>query len=66
MNKQEYLRLKDTNRLFEMSKCGHFGGSSPNNIHDNHFQQGHGGCNDCECEQFTWKYWCDENGEELK
>ena len=49
-----------------MCKCGHFGGSSPNNIHDNHFQQGHGGCNDCECEQFTWKYWCDENGEELK
>ena len=48
-----------------MCSCGHFGGSSPNNVHDDRFQQGHGKCNDCECVQFTWVGWCDQNGEIL-
>ena len=50
---------------YEMCSCGHFGGSSPNNVHDDRFQQGHGKCNDCKCVQFTWVGWCDQNGEIL-
>jgi len=65
-NRQDILKLKDTNRLFEMCDCGHFGGESPNNVHATQFQNGHGACSDCECKQFTWTCFCDENGDELK
>lgn len=51
--------------MFEMCTCGHFGGESPNSVHTDLFQNGHGKCNDCNCEQFTWKYFCDEHGKEL-
>ena len=64
--RQDILKLKDTNRLFEMCDCGHFGGESPNNVHDDQFQHGHGACSDCDCKQFTWTCFCDENGDELK
>ena len=65
-DRQDILKLKDTNRLFEMCDCGHFGGDSPNNVHSDRFQHGHGGCSDCDCKQFTWKHFCDEQGSELK
>ena len=48
-----------------MCICGHFGGASPNSVHSDQLQDGHGKCNDCECGQFTWKYFCDEYGKEL-
>ncbi len=40
----------------EICTCGHFGGSTSEdkNQHDDHFQQGHGACRNCECAQFTW------------
>jgi hypothetical protein len=62
------LKLKNSNCLFEMCHCGHLGGCSPNgkgNMHDDHFQQGHGACNDCECVKFTWKHFCDERGDKI-
>ena len=52
--------------MYELCDCGHFGGESPNNVHSDRFQHGHGGCSDCDCKQFTWKYFCDEQGAELK
>ena len=53
-------------KMFEMCKCGHFGGEAPNSVHDDHYQNGHGKCNDCDCEQFTWTCFCDEHGRELE
>jgi len=53
-------------KRFEMCRCGHFGGSSPNSVHDDRYQNGHGKCNDCDCEQFTWTCFCDEHGRELE
>lgn len=53
-------------KMFEMCNCGHFGGNSPNSVHDDHYQHGHGKCNDCDCEQFTWTCFCDVNGRELE
>ena len=42
--------------MFEMCTCGHFGGESPNSVHNDMYQNGHGKCNDCDCEKFTWKF----------
>ena len=47
---------------YQKCTCSHFGGDSPNSTHENHFQAGHGKCNDCNCIKFTWKTDCDENG----
>lgn len=49
---------------YEMCDCGHFGGHSPSthNGHQPHFQEGHGGCNNCECKQFTWVGFCNSQG----
>ncbi len=40
----------------EICTCGHFGGSTGEgaNQHDDRFQQGHGACRVCNCNQFTW------------
>jgi hypothetical protein len=65
-NRQDIQIRKDCGTLYEMCSCGHFGGMSPNNMHNDHFQQGHGSCNDCECIKFTWVSFCDEKGDELK
>ena len=53
----------------EMCRCGHFGGHSPiweeaDNGHMNGIQQGHGYCkhNNCECNQFTWVGFCNNEG----
>ena len=50
--------------MYELCDCGHFGGMSPVSSHVNRFQAGHGECNDCECKQFTWIRFCNDNGEE--
>lgn len=47
---------------YEMCMCGHFGGVSPKEQHLPRFQKGHGKCNHCNCEQFTWVGFCDEDG----
>jgi hypothetical protein len=49
---------------FEMCVCGHFGGVSPNthNGHQTDCQIGHGECNNCPCEQFTWIGYVDSTG----
>ena len=48
---------------YEMCKCGHMGGNSPNkNTHVDRFQIGHGRCLACECSQFTWVRFCDSEG----
>ena len=49
-----------------MCDCGHYGGVSPNSVHDDRIEHGHGACSDCYCKQFTWIYFCDEKGVELK
>ena len=51
--------------MYEMCTCGHYGGASPNGVHKDHYQKGHGRCNDCECVKFTWKFFCDEHGKVL-
>ena len=51
--------------MYELCDCGHFGGMSPNGLHESTFQKGHGQCNDCECKQFTWTKFCDANGKDL-
>ena len=60
------IKLKKSNRLLEMCDCGHYGGVSPNSVHDDRIEHGHGACSDCYCKQFTWIYFCDEKGVELK
>ena len=50
---------------YEMCSCGHFGGHSPNsglNSHDPNFEEGHGKCKSCQCAQFTWVGFCDQDG----
>ena len=47
---------------YEMCSCGHFGGHSPKaelNSHEPNFEEGHGRCNSCQCDQFTWVGFCD-------
>jgi len=51
-----------TETMYEMCECGHFGGHSPNNVHEPNFSQGHGACIRCNCKQFTWVGYCDSNG----
>jgi hypothetical protein len=54
----------NTNSMYEMCSCGHFGGSSNDDKqqHIAHFQKGHGRCMDCNCQQFTWVGFCDKSG----
>lgn len=66
MTRKEFMKLKDSGLLFEMCDCNHFGGASPNSVHEDQYQDGHGACRDCDCAKFTWKYFCDDKGEELK
>ena len=50
---------------YEMCSCGHFGGHSPKaelNSHEPNFEEGHGRCNSCQCDQFTWVGFCDVDG----
>ena len=54
------IKLMDTK--YEMCSCGHFGGHSPREQHLPRFVKGHGSCTDCNCKQFTWVGFCDENG----
>ena len=42
------------NCLVNMCKCGHFGGNSAKSVHSDHYQNGHGKCNDCDCVKFRW------------
>ena len=44
------------NATKELCRCGHFGGKSTwqTNAHRDTFQRGHGGCDDCDCQKFTW------------
>ena len=51
--------------MYELCDCGHFGGASPNSLHQNTFQDGHGQCNECNCKQFTWTKFCDAYGKDL-
>ena len=55
----------NTHNLHELCSCGHRGGFSPNGEHKARFQEGHGECKKCDCEQFTWVDWCDEKGIKL-
>ena len=51
--------------MYEMCDCGHFGGESPNSMHIDRFQNGHGACRECKCSQFTWVGFCDAYGKPL-
>ena len=51
--------------MYEMCNCGHFGGMSPNSMHKQRYQEGHGACRECECSQFTWVGFCDAYGTPL-
>jgi len=51
--------------MYEMCDCGHFGGESPNSMHVDRFQNGHGACRECKCPQFTWVGFCNAYGESL-
>jgi len=51
--------------MYEMCNCGHFGGMSPNSMHKQRYQEGHGACRECECSQFTWVGFCDAYGKSL-
>ena len=52
-------------KLYELCSCGHTGGFSPNGVHKSRLQQGHGSCKNCDCIQFTWVGWCNEQGKKL-
>ena len=43
---------------YEMCSCGHLGGQNCEGEHDTNFQEGHGRCTLCECQQFTWVGYC--------
>ena len=48
---------------YEICDCGHFGGNS--NVkqqHENRMELGHGMCVVCDCPQFTWVGFCDDQG----
>ena len=51
--------------IFEMCRCGHFGGESPNIMNEDRYQYGLGVCRECNCNQFTWVGFVDSNGTPL-
>jgi hypothetical protein len=56
-------KIKLMNTEYEMCSCKHFGGNSGlNQQHKNRVELGHGQCTECDCRQFTWIGFCDENG----
>ena len=48
----------------ELCECGHLGGSSLGtfNSHKPRFERGHGECIECDCKQFTWVKFVDQDG----
>ena len=50
---------------YEMCSCGHLGGQNCEGEHDTNFQEGHGRCTLCECQQFTWVGYCNSEGEKV-
>ncbi len=46
----------------EMCECGHLGGNSSIEQHSSRYAKGHGSCKKCDCKQFTWVKFVDEDG----
>lgn len=59
------MKMSTEKIKFEMCKCGHFGGNSPesHNGHEPNIQAGHGKCKLCKCDWFTWVGFCNAEGE---
>ena len=60
-------------KMYEMCDCGHLGGENCSDIsdwkairgHANMIQEGHGKCNQCNCEQYHWAKFCDKDGNDV-
>lgn len=58
---KDYKIIQEFSQKNPMSicSCGHTG-DGRNSDHQDFFQSGHGKCNKCNCEQFTWVGWTSE------
>ena len=59
-------------KMYEMCDCGHLGGENCHDANDgvygghaNMIQEGHGKCNQCNCEQYHWAKFCDKDGNDV-